>query len=108
MEASVGIWFSACITALLCFFCSPFSHLGFLFLSQTRAKVANGSDLVLGLIVADHLDVVFVVLDQRQDFAWFLQERLTVAYECELKVWVNLAHRACLVVQNHPAFDKSA
>ena len=66
--------------------------------------MVNGGDLVLGLIVADHLDVVFVVPYQRQNFAWFLQVRLTEALECELKVWVNLADRACLVVQNHPIF----
>ena len=67
-------------------------------MSHERAEVANCGDLVLVLIVADHLDVTFVVNVQRQNFAWFLQVRLTVACESELKVWVNLADRACLVV----------
>ena len=106
MDASLGIWLSTCVNVFhSLLFVSLLSFLALAYSSCKIAEVLNSSDLVHGLIVADHLDVIFAVHDQRQDFAWFLQVRLILACECELNVRLNLLDRACLVVQSHAIFN---
>ena len=66
------------------------------------AQVANDSDRVVGLVVADELAVVVLITDKGNDDPMVLHERLRLADEGDLSVaWNDSAHRHGFQVDHH-------
>ena len=75
---------------------------------KARAQVVDCGDGVVGLVIADQVDLLLLLVKhKRYNLPWAFHERwLAIAVEFNLTGWVNQPdHRACLSIEDDTVVD---
>ena len=73
--------------------------------SVPSAKVLDGGNIVICVVVAYELDLISRGPDQGEDHTWFLHKRLTGACKADFTSWVDLPyHRTSIYFDDDAVF----